>query len=180
MEVLQARVNGLAIFDGRTGAERFASTIEQGSEQWEYPTVADLDGDGHAELLVANSGGSHVALVVLEHDGTGWSGAGGTWPVYDYAVDNIGVDGGIPASIRADRLVSKRTETENQNIHLPFRRRPARDVCGRSRQEQCRDTCQHESCFPRERQLKLLENQVDAFPIAFCLFFHFEKLQFRK
>jgi predicted heme/steroid binding protein len=117
LEILYADEQRFVILDGATGAE-LASDATHGSQTlYDYPTVADLDGDRHAELLVVNNAAdSDVALMVYEHDGAGWPAAGPTWAVHDYAGTNVRADNTIPTDPEASWL------TDNV-----YRARPAAD-----------------------------------------------------
>jgi hypothetical protein len=60
--------------------------------------VADLDGDGTSEVLVAENGVGGVdmhGLTVYGHAGGGWAGSGSTWPSHDYVAANIGDAGAV-------------------------------------------------------------------------------------
>jgi hypothetical protein len=95
LEILFADQSTFTIFDGATGAELFVDPTHRSPTIFEYPTIADIDHDDHAEILVAHYGGS-VALTAYEHDGDGWPAAGTTWNVHDFAITNINPDGSVP------------------------------------------------------------------------------------
>jgi len=106
LEVLYADEQRFVILDGATGAERFSDPDHDSQTLYDYPTVADLDGDGHAELLVVNNSmDSDVALVVYQHAEGAWPAAGRTWAVHDYAGTNVSQDNRIPAVPEASWLV---------------------------------------------------------------------------
>lgn len=99
LEVLYADQSSFTIFDGTTGAERYTDTQHRSGTVFEYPTVADIDHDGHAEILfVSNGGAPWGVLKVVEHDGGGWPAAGSTWAIHDFAITNVNPDGSVPAS----------------------------------------------------------------------------------
>jgi hypothetical protein len=95
LEILFADQTSFTIFDGATGAELYVDPTHRSPTIFEYPTVADIDHDGHAEILVAHYG-SGVALTAYENNGTGWPAAGSTWNVHDFAITNINADGSVP------------------------------------------------------------------------------------
>ena len=99
MEILFADEQSFTIFDGRTGLMRWSTMDHYSVTIFEYPTVADVDGDGHGEILVSGIGGygPFVPLRVYAHDGPGWSPAGSAWPIHDFAVTNAAPDGAVPA-----------------------------------------------------------------------------------
>lgn len=95
LEILFADQSTFTIFDGATGAERYVDVNHRSPTIFEYPTVADIDADGHAEIVVAHMGSSE-AVTVYEHNGDGWPAAGSTWAVHDFAITNIDPDGSVP------------------------------------------------------------------------------------
>ncbi len=100
LEILFADQSSFTIFDGATGAELYVDTNHASPTIFEYPTVADLDADGHAEIVVAHYG-SGFAVTAYEHDGDGWPAAGSTWAVHDFAITNINPDGSVPRNPEA-------------------------------------------------------------------------------
>lgn len=99
LEVLFADQDSFTIFDGKTGAVNYADTQHTSGTVFEYPTIADMDDDGHAEIAyVSNYGAPWGVLKVIEHDGDGWPAAGNTWAVHDFAITNVLADGSVPAS----------------------------------------------------------------------------------
>jgi hypothetical protein len=99
LEVLYADEGTFYIVDGRTGDTRFDATHVSGTAT-EYPVAADVDGDGHAEIVVAESFGDLTvpALRVYGHAGEGWPAAGPAWGLHDFAVTNLEPDGSVPAA----------------------------------------------------------------------------------
>lgn len=67
----------------------------------EYPVVADVDGDGHAEMVVvANdncSRGPQRGVYVFGGAADGWAATRGIWNQYNYHITNVADDGTIPA-----------------------------------------------------------------------------------
>ncbi len=96
LEVLYSDHSSLKILDGATGVRRFETFEHTSSTALEYPTVADIDGDGSAEILTVNNWGAHPGVVAYTHGGAGWPAAGPTWGVYDYAMTNVADDGTVP------------------------------------------------------------------------------------
>ncbi len=98
-EVLYADQVAFYIWDGATGALRYTNTGHTSGTIFEYPTVADVDNDGNAEILIASlSGGALTGITAFGHNGDGWPKSGTTWHVHDFAVTNINPDGSVPAS----------------------------------------------------------------------------------
>jgi hypothetical protein len=100
MEILYADEQSFTIFDGATGRMRWSTMDHYSITGFEYPTVADVDGDGDGEILTAGLGGfgRYATLRVYTHDGPGWAPASTHWPIHDYAVTNATENGGVPAT----------------------------------------------------------------------------------
>lgn len=66
----------MRVFDGKTGATRFAQPITSGT-CLEYPVIADVDNDGHADIVVPSDnlqGPGFCTGVVEGQTGQTWSG----------------------------------------------------------------------------------------------------------
>ena len=99
LEILFADQSTFTIFDGKTGAENYVDNQHRSGTVFEYPTVADIDHDGHGEIMfVSNYGAPWGVLKVVEHGGSGWPAAGSTWAIHDFAISNVNPDGSVPAS----------------------------------------------------------------------------------
>jgi hypothetical protein len=99
LEVLFADQTTFKIFDGTTGRTNWSTSNHRSGTVFEYPTVADADHDGHAEIFLAsNYGASWGAISAWEHDGDGWPAAGSTWAIHDFAITNVLPDGTVPAT----------------------------------------------------------------------------------
>ena len=96
-EVLYADEVSLRIFDGATGTVRYTNTNHSSGTLWEYPVVADVDGDGSAEIVIASNGSVWQGVTVLGHAGDGWAKSGPTWAVHDFAMTNLDEDGAVPS-----------------------------------------------------------------------------------
>jgi hypothetical protein len=120
-EVLFADEIALRVYDGATGNVLWENTTHDSVTYFETPTVADVDNDGSAEMLVANSpfytGTS--GLTVFGHNGSGWPTSGPTWGLHDFSATNQNADGSIPSHPVAPWL--------QYNV---FRGRPYDDVPG--------------------------------------------------
>ncbi|NOY25326.1 MAG: hypothetical protein GXP62_05585 [Oligoflexia bacterium] len=96
-EVLYADEVELRIFDGRTGTQLYSNSSHSSATLWEYPTVADVDNDGSAEIVIASNGSVWKGITVLGHAGDGWAKSGTTWPVHDFAMTQVEPDGHVPS-----------------------------------------------------------------------------------
>lgn len=86
----------LRVFDGAKGNIVF-ETPNISATSTEYPVVADVDGDGHADLLViSNLGGKGYGLRVFQDQNNAWVRTRKIWNEYNYRVTNVNDDGSIP------------------------------------------------------------------------------------
>ncbi len=85
----------LHVFDGGDGAPRLTSARESPT-LIEYPTVADVDNDGSAEILVVSFGAGAPALQVIRDREDRWIQARRIWNQHTYHVTNVREDGTIP------------------------------------------------------------------------------------
>lgn len=96
LDVLYASEFAFQIFDGRTGDVRFEAP-HSSPTIIEYPTVADLDGDRDAEILVCGgaNGDTNPLLTVYSHADDAWAPVGTTWPTHDFPAVDIAADGEV-------------------------------------------------------------------------------------
>jgi outer membrane protein assembly factor BamB len=100
-EILYADETALYVFDGRTGVIRYTDPTHTSRTLHEYPVIADVDGDGQAEIVVAH-GGNHVTggaagLTVLGSANDSWRPARTVWNQHAYSITNIQEDMQIPS-----------------------------------------------------------------------------------
>lgn len=100
-EVVYGDEVALWIFDGRNGDVRYQSTLHESRTLHEYPTIADIDGDGSAEIITVN-GGSHYGgatdgLYVYGSASSGWQGGRQVWNQHAYSITNINDDLSVPS-----------------------------------------------------------------------------------
>ncbi|MFK7927986.1 MAG: FG-GAP repeat domain-containing protein, partial [Myxococcota bacterium] len=132
-EVLFADQNTFHIFDGTTGVLLYSQGGHASGTLWEYPSVADLDNDGSAEIVITSNNyylGGWSGVTVFGHNGDGWMKSGNTWHTHDYAVTNILADGSVPA----------RPEPWWQTYNV-YRARPAVDSAATDLQVRITDVC---------------------------------------
>jgi hypothetical protein len=106
-EILYADSERMLVLDGSDGTTLLSREEHASTTIWEYPVVADVDGDFSAEIvfvsntLSANSGDDDIpGVVMLGHPEDAWLASGPTWHVHDFAVTNINADGTLPAAPR--------------------------------------------------------------------------------
>ncbi|MCB9745205.1 MAG: VCBS repeat-containing protein [Alphaproteobacteria bacterium] len=99
-EILVADEKTFYVIDGATGAALFTWADHNSETAFSYPTVADWDQDGSAEILIAGSNVTDTtqisSLTVLGDPSNGWAPAGPGWQLHDYAATNIGAAGEVP------------------------------------------------------------------------------------
>jgi hypothetical protein len=102
-EVVYADETHLRIYDGSTGTVLYETCNTSGT-LWEYPLVADVTNDGHADIVVASNsyssqscGGLKTAGVRVFGDTEGkWVRTRRIWNQHAYHVTNVNEDGTIP------------------------------------------------------------------------------------
>jgi hypothetical protein len=93
-EAMYADESFFRIYDGETGDELLS--IMRGSPTIsEFPTVADIDNDSSAEILVVSSSGQ-PALQAIRDAEDRWIQARRIWNQHAYFVSNVREDGTIP------------------------------------------------------------------------------------
>ncbi|HWB77492.1 MAG TPA: VCBS repeat-containing protein [Nannocystaceae bacterium] len=84
----------LYVFDG--GGTPLLTIPRSSPTLIEYPTVADVDNDGSAEILVVSFGVGNPALQVIRDVDDRWIQARRIWNQHTYHVTNVREDGTIP------------------------------------------------------------------------------------
>jgi len=99
-EVVYADETRLWVFDGKTGAVRLEHGGHASRTLHEYPTVADVDGDGHTEIIVPNGGGHNgedlTGIYVLGSESGSWLSSRQVWNQHAYNIVNVLDDLSIP------------------------------------------------------------------------------------
>ena len=87
----------MTVFDGITGAVKFIDGDHSSNTMMDYPTVADVDADGEAEIVVChNSFGAAVSVFGdLNHS---WRSARPLWNQHAYSITNIHDDLSVPTT----------------------------------------------------------------------------------
>lgn len=82
----------LRIYDSRTGIERIKIPNSTATAH-EYPVVADVDADGHADIIITSSGNGTRVISGKNKD---WANTRNIWNQYSYHVTNINDDLTVP------------------------------------------------------------------------------------
>jgi len=102
-EVVYADERNIHIFDGLTGNSVF-ELPHSSATTYEYPVIADVDNDGHAEIVVAQNDvfrpGSTPfnGIRVFEEENYSLVDTRGIWNQHAYSIDNVNDDGSIPTN----------------------------------------------------------------------------------
>lgn len=90
-EVVYADEENLYVFDGATGAVKLVEDEHSSATCSEYPAIADVDNDGHAEIIYtssAYSGTENGVRVVGDADNT-WMAGRPVWNQHAYSITNV-------------------------------------------------------------------------------------------
>lgn len=140
-EVVYADQCFMRVYDGESGEVLF-SVARSSITQWEYPVVADVDGDRKSELITTSNDNNgsldcddfdpqnenqEVAfepthgVTVWRDPEDGWAGSRPIWNQHDYFVTNVNDDGTIPQMLSVkshwnENRNPERTNTFRQNV----------------------------------------------------------------
>lgn len=84
-------------FNGADGAVKFHSNEHGSDTMYDYPVIADVDADGHAEILVAHDGYS-TGLSVYGDATNSWAPVRKVWNQHAYSITNINDDLSVPVT----------------------------------------------------------------------------------
>ena len=96
-EAVYADETRLWVFAGPDGAVKLESREHSNATWLEYPAIADVDADGHAEIIVANTG-AYSGFTVFGDAADSWRSARRVWNQHAYTITNVNDDGSIPAT----------------------------------------------------------------------------------
>lgn len=83
-------------FDGATGTVKFFSDRHDSNTMMDYPVIADVDGDGSAEIAVCHNGSPFALSIYGQADGR-WAPTRTIWNQHAYSINNVNDDLTIPA-----------------------------------------------------------------------------------
>lgn len=97
-EVVYADQTALWVFNGADGSVKLQFEEHSNGTWLEYPVVADLDGDDHAEIVVVHTpqNGSFTGLTVIGDRDETWRKGSTIWNQHAFHITNVDEDGTIP------------------------------------------------------------------------------------
>lgn len=87
----------MVAFNGADGVVKFQSNEHGSVTMYDYPVVADVDADGHAEIVVVHDAFSSGMSVYGDAADT-WAPARAVWNQHDYTITNIEDDLTVPVT----------------------------------------------------------------------------------
>ncbi len=88
----------MQVFDGPTGALKFYTNEHASNTMMDYPVIADIDLDGHADIVFGHAG-YDFALSVYRDRYERWAPTRPVWNQHAFFNDNINDDLSIPADV---------------------------------------------------------------------------------
>ena len=95
-EVVYADETRLWVFAGPDGSVKLEASHHNNGTWTEYPVIADVDGDGGAEIVVAHTWDPYGISVFGDADDS-WRSGRRIWNQHAYSITNVNDDGTIPA-----------------------------------------------------------------------------------
>ncbi|MBN2801131.1 MAG: VCBS repeat-containing protein [Deltaproteobacteria bacterium] len=98
-EVVYADEDTLWVFDGETGSVLMEEESHTSATLYEYPVIADVDGDDSTEIIIVSNDYDKTGtqgLVVIGDADHSWSPARPIWNQFAYHITNVNNDGSIP------------------------------------------------------------------------------------
>lgn len=95
-EVVYIDEQEMVVYDGETGEVKFYSEEHSSATMYDYPTVADIDGDNQAEIVVCHDGFGPGAVSAYGDLDESWAPARPLWNQHAYSITNINDDLTIP------------------------------------------------------------------------------------
>ncbi len=87
----------LVAYNGADGVIKFQSDEHASNTMYDYPVIADTDGDGHAEIIVTHNG-FRTGLSVYQDVRNSWAPARALWNQHAYTMTNINDDLSVPTT----------------------------------------------------------------------------------
>jgi hypothetical protein len=97
LEVVYIDEVQLVAYEGATGAIKYQSSNHASATMFDYPVIADVDGDGQAEILVCHNGYS-TSMSVFGDANNSWASTRKVWNQHAYSVTNVHDDLTVPTT----------------------------------------------------------------------------------
>src|SRR5690606_24236271 len=100
-EVVYHDTSHMFVFRGTDGTKIYDAP-RNSSTPWETPVIADVDNDGHADLVMTNENGildlgqTGAGVKVLSNQGNTWPATRRIWNQHSYHVSDVNENGTIP------------------------------------------------------------------------------------
>ncbi len=100
-DVVYADEHWVWVFDGRDGSVKMQDANHTNNTWLEYPTIADINADGSADIAVCNTPGSWgrmTGVSVFADADQSWRPGRRIWNQHAYSITNVEEDGSIPVN----------------------------------------------------------------------------------
>jgi len=99
-EVVYADENDVWVFNGTNGEVKLQESRHSSATCSEYPSVADIDNDGHAEIIYSSGqySGSETGVTVIGDSNDSWRAGRAVWNQHAYYLTNVEDDGSVPTT----------------------------------------------------------------------------------
>ena len=108
LEVVYIDEVAMYAFAGSDGTIKFQSNAHGSDTMYDYPVIADVDANGHADIVVAHDGYSS-GMSVYRDKNDSWAPARQVWNQHSYTITNINDDLSVPA-----------TQTQNFTVYNSY------------------------------------------------------------
>lgn len=157
LEVVYIDEIEMFVYEGATGGIKFYSDQHASQTMYDYPVIADVDADGHAEIVVCHDGWTSAMSVYGNADDS-WPDTRELWNQHAYSITNVNDDLSIPT-----------TATPNFRSYDSWHAAPQRDSTNESGDDLeaeivqvCEDECVDGVVYAVVRALNKGEQQLAA------------------
>ena len=101
-EIVYADEHNLMVYAGATGDLLLLHEGHASGTLYEYPVIADVDGDGATEIIVSSNNmwwEGWTGITVLGDATSSWAPARPIWNQFAYSITNIDDDSGVPTAV---------------------------------------------------------------------------------